>query len=81
MSEGATTFRTVVLKKSQVEVNGENRQIIMVRDISLKVRLKQEHIKKKKEQIRTSNSQKKLKQVLSDHQKQIGALYSILRQD
>ena len=46
-------FKTVVLTKRKVEVDGANKLIIMVRDISDKVRLEQEQIKQKKEKERT----------------------------
>ena len=38
-------MRTVVLTKRKYEVDGENKLIIMIRDVSDKVRLEQEQIK------------------------------------
>ena len=43
MSDG--NVRTVVLTKRKYEVDGENKLIIMIRDVSDKVRLEQEQIK------------------------------------
>jgi len=39
-------YRTVVLKKNQVEIDGKVKLIIMIRDVSDRVRLEQEQIKK-----------------------------------
>ena len=72
------TARTVVLKKRTVQVNGETKLIIMVRDISDKVRLEQEQIKKGKEILRTLDSQKNLTQVYTEHKVQVEELYEIL---
>ena len=41
-------FRTVVLRKTQVEIDGKKKVLIMINDVSDKVRLEQEWIKKKK---------------------------------
>ena len=41
-------FRTVVLRKTQVEIDGKKKVLIMINDVSDKVRLEQEQIKKKK---------------------------------
>jgi len=40
--------RTVVLKKNSAEIDGKSKLIIMIRDVSDRVRLEQEQIKKKK---------------------------------
>ena len=40
-----SNMRTVVLTKRKYEVDGENKLIIMIRDVSDKVRLEQEQIK------------------------------------
>ena len=61
-----------------VQVNGETKLIIMVRDISDKVRLEQEQIKKGKEILRTLDSQKNLTQVYTEHKVQVEELYEIL---
>jgi len=45
--------RTVVLRKNKVEIHGKSMLIIMVNDITDKVLLAREHIKKKKEKDRT----------------------------
>ena len=39
-------YRTVVLEKNQVEIDGSVKLIIMIRDVSDRVRLEQEQIKK-----------------------------------
>jgi hypothetical protein len=39
LSDETLGFRTVILKKSRVEVNGENKEIIMIRDVSAKYEL------------------------------------------
>ena len=49
-------MRTVVLRKSSVEINGENKQIVMIRDISDRFKLEEEQAKKKKEAARTFTS-------------------------
>ena len=52
--------RTVVLRKNKVEIHGKSMLIIMVNDITDKVLLAREHIKKKKEKDRTFMVQKNL---------------------
>ena len=41
-------YRTVILTKNMVEVEGKNELIIMIRDVTDKVSLEKEQIKKKK---------------------------------
>ena len=50
-----TSNRTVLLTKTQVEMDGESKVIVMVRDVTDKVRLEQEQIRKGKEYSRSFN--------------------------
>jgi C4-type Zn-finger protein len=43
-----TEYRTVILTKNKAEIDGKNKVIVIIRDITDKVRLKQEQIKKNK---------------------------------
>jgi hypothetical protein len=43
----------VVLTKTKVEVDGKDKVIIMIRDLTDKVRLEQHQLKKEKEKVRT----------------------------
>ena len=45
--------RTVVLTKTMVEVDGRDKVIVMIRDVSDRTRLEEEHKKKKVEKDRT----------------------------
>jgi len=40
MSTADKVFRTVMLKKKQVEIDGETKLIIMINDVSARVKLK-----------------------------------------
>ena len=44
--------RLVVLHKNKVEIDGKTKLIVMIRDVSDKVRLEQMQLKKKKEKTR-----------------------------
>jgi len=44
----APIYRTVVLKKNEVKVNGKTKLIIMITDVSATVLLKQDQLRKKK---------------------------------
>ena len=44
----ASIYRTVVLKKNEVKVNGKTKLIIMITDVSATVLLKQDQLRKKK---------------------------------
>ena len=54
------SYRTVILTKTKVEINGKNKLIVMIRDVTDKVRLQQEHIKKTKSKDRTFRLQSNL---------------------
>ena len=48
----ADDYRTVVLKKNNVVIDGETKLIIMINDVTEKVRFEQEMVKNKKEKER-----------------------------
>jgi hypothetical protein len=55
----------VVLTKNEVEVEGENKLFIMIRDKTDQVSLAKEDLKKKKEKVSTTLIQKDLNEVFS----------------
>ena len=47
-SDPTTDCRTVVLTKTKVDVDGKNKLIVMIRDVTDKVRLQEHQLKQKK---------------------------------
>ena len=58
-------YRTVVLTKNEVEIEGKKKMIVIIRDVTDKVRLEQGELKKKKEKVRAGVIQKELTVVFS----------------
>ena len=63
--------RTVILKKNKVEVDGKIKVIVMVRDITDKVSLEKEQIKKRKGKVQAVQLLKKLDEVLVKHSSEV----------
>ena len=63
--------RTVILKKNKVEVDGKIKVIVMVRDITDKVSLEKEQIKKRKGKVQAVQLLKKLDEVLVKHSREV----------
>jgi len=63
--------RTVVLKKNYTTIDGETKMIVMIRDVSDKMRLEQEEVKNKKEKERTFLLQRNLDEVFSKHSDEV----------
>ena len=72
------TCRTVILTKNEVEIDGKDKTLIMIRDVSDKVRLQQEHKKKDKQKNRTFNVQSNLDDVFKQHREEIESLCALL---
>ena len=72
------TCRTVILTKNEVEIDGKYKTLIMIRDVSDKVRLQQEHKKKDKQKNRTFNVQSNLDDVFKQHREEIESLCALL---
>ena len=56
--EETADYRTVILTKNLVQVDGKRKLIVMIRDITDRVRLEKEQIKKRKQSLRTNSIQK-----------------------
>ena len=69
-------YRTVVLKKNIVEIDGKNKVIIMIRDVSDKIRIEQEQIKKEKDKANIVYLKQNLDDVFVKHCAEVEALYS-----
>ena len=57
------TCRTVILTRNKVEIDGKDKTLIMIRDVTDKVRLQLEQIKKIKQKERTFKVQSNLDDV------------------
>ena len=62
-TELTADYRTVILKKTVVQVDGKQKLIVMIRDVTDRVRLEQEQVKKRKQSLRTNTLQKELNEV------------------
>ena len=74
-------YRTVVLTKNEVEVEGENKLFIMIRDKTDQVSLAKEDLKKKKEKVGTTLIQKELNEVFSQHCEEVAQLLDHIDQN
>ena len=74
-------YRTVVLTKNEVEVEGENKLFIMIRDKTDQVSLAKEDLKKKKEKVSTTLIQKDLNEVFSQHCEEVTQLLDHIDQN
>ena len=63
--------RTVMLKKNKVEVDGKTKLIVMVRDVTDKVSLEQEQIKKRKGKVHAVQLLKNLDEVFVKHSREV----------
>ena len=79
-TEETADYRTVVLKKNVVQVDGKQKLIVMIRDITDRVRLEQEQIKKRKQSLRTNSLQKELNEVFSDYSESVKKLSELADQ-
>ena len=79
-TEETAVFRTVILKKTVVQVDGKQKLIVMIRDITDRVRLEQEQIKKRKQSLRTNSLQKELNEVFSDYSESVEKLCELADQ-
>ena len=61
------TCRTVILTRNKVEIDGKDKTLIMIRDVTDKVRLQLEQIKKIKQKERTFKVQSNLDDVFKQH--------------
>ena len=75
------TCRTVILTKNKVEIDGKDKTLIMIRDVSDKVRLQQEQVKKIKQKKRTFKIQSNLDEVFKQHREEIVSLCTLLSKD
>ena len=71
--------RTVILTKTQVEVDGKNNLIVMIRDVTDKVRLQKHQLKQKKENLRTFIIQKDLDGLFQKHCDEIDEIFTHLQ--
>ena len=67
LNEASGDCRTVVMKKRWVEVQGKKKLIIMIRDLTDKVKLEEANIKRVKEKMRAMTIKKNLDEVFTQH--------------
>ena len=64
-----------------MEIDGKDKTLIMIRDVSDKVRLQQAQLKKKKQKKRTFKVQSNLDDVFKQHREEIVSLCALLSSD
>jgi hypothetical protein len=64
---GSGDCRAVVLKKQKVEIDGQHKLIVMIRDITNKVRLEEERAKKEKQKAKVFPLQQALNNQFAIH--------------
>ena len=79
-NEETPDYRTIILKKTIVQVDGKQKLILMIRDITDRVRLEQEQVKKRKQSLRTNTLQKELIEVFSEHSENLEKLCKLADQ-
>ena len=71
-------FRTVILSKNQVEVEGTIKLIVMIRDVTDRVRLEKEQLKKNTEKDTTFKVQQELATVFAKHCEEVELLVQLV---
>jgi chemotaxis signal transduction protein len=70
-------YRTVVLTKTNAEIDGKIKLILMIRDVTDKVRLEQEQIKKTKHKDKIFRLSSHLDEIFKQHQNKVNTLCTL----